>query len=114
MCGLSRFRQRLVFLEDEEHDAGGGSVVLDDDRTLKPGEVQVILLHFRQASEAQVRALRDAARLGLTQQVENILQRPQDPDSRRPGRPTPLSVAAEHGRLEVARLLLEANADNGH
>ena len=77
-------------------------------RTLRPGEVQVVILSFCPASEAQVEALRDAARSGLTSKVEIILHRPQDPDL---GDPAPLFEASEHGQLEVARLLLEAKAD---
>eukprot|EP00439_Symbiodinium_sp_Y106_P020683 s591_g2.t1 len=107
ICGLSRFRQRLVYLDD----SGDGNVVLDDDRTLKTGEVQVVLLSFCQASEAQVTALLDAARLGLTRGAENILQRPQDPDLAVLGHPTPLFFAARHGHVGVTRVLLEANAD---
>ncbi|OLQ14727.1 Enolase 2 [Symbiodinium microadriaticum] len=99
--GLSRFRQRLVFPNDDD-------VVPDDECALRPGEVQVVILSFCPASEAQVKALRDAARRGLTSKVETILHRPQDPDL---GDPAPLFEASEHGQSEVARLLLEAKAD---
>ena len=57
MLGLSRFRQRLVYLGDD--------TILDDDHTLRAGEVQLLRLNFCQASEAQMLALRDAARSGL-------------------------------------------------
>ena len=56
-------------------------------------------------------ALRHAARSGLASEVENLLQRPQDPDSVSAGHPAPLLVASQHGHLEVTRLLLEANAE---
>ncbi|OLQ02736.1 Ankyrin-1 [Symbiodinium microadriaticum] len=102
-CGLSRFRQRLVYLGDD--------AVLADDGILSVGEVQVILLTFCPASQAQVTALRDAAGSGFTSEVENLLQRPQDPDSSSVGHPTPLLAASEQGHIEVTRLLLEANAD---
>ena len=69
---LSRFRQRLVFPDDD--------TVPHDERALRPGEVQVVILSFCQASEAQVEALRDAASSGLTSEVETILHRLQDPD----------------------------------
>eukprot|EP00439_Symbiodinium_sp_Y106_P044784 s4315_g5.t1 len=72
MFGLSRFRQRLVFPDDD--------TVPHDERALRPGEVQVVILSFCQASEAQVEALRDAASSGLTSEVETILHRLQDPD----------------------------------
>eukprot|EP00439_Symbiodinium_sp_Y106_P073248 s74_g13.t1 len=107
MCGLPRFRQRLVFLDDADDDG----MLLDEDRKLRSGEVLVVLLNFCPASDAQVAALGDAARNGLTSEVENILQRPQDPDLACLGHPTPLLEAAEGGHLEVTRLLLEAKAD---
>ncbi|CAE7330933.1 ANK1 [Symbiodinium sp. CCMP2592] len=75
MCGLPRFRQRIAFVGDD--------VVLDDKDTLRPGEVQVVLLGFCQTSEAQVEALLDAAGSGRAAAVESILQRPQDPDVER-------------------------------
>ena len=100
MCGLSRFRQRLVSVDD--------AVDLDDEGPLRPGEVQLVSLSFCQASDAQVPALRDAARGGLSAEVEALLQRPQDPDL---GDPAPLFEASEQSHTEVVRLLLEANAD---
>ena len=100
LSGLSRFRQRLLFLD--------GDVVLDDEHTMRPGEVQVVRLNFCPSSQEQMNALRDAARSGRAAEVQTFLQRPQDPDS---GHPTPLFVASQHGHLEVTRLLLEANAD---
>ena len=62
MCGLPRFRQRLVLLDD----ADDGGMPLDEDLRLISGEVQVVLLNFCPASDAQVAALGDAARNGLT------------------------------------------------
>ena len=102
-CGLPRFRQRLVYLGDDS--------ALADDCILRAGEVQVLLLNFCPAATAQVTALWFAAKHGHTSTVENLLQRPTDPDSACVGRPTPLWVACGRGHLEVARLLLEANAD---
>ena len=72
MCGLSRFRQRLVSL--------GDGAVLDDDYSLRTGDIQVVFLSFCSASNEQVAALRDAAIHGRAAEVETILQRPQDPD----------------------------------
>ena len=100
MCGLSRFRQRLLFPGDD--------VCQDDDHTLRPGEVQVVLLNFCPASDVEAEALRDAARSGLTSVVETVLQRPQDPDL---SDPAPLFEASKHGHLEVVCLLMEAKAD---
>ena len=117
MRGLSRLRQRLVFVDV--------MAVLDDEGPLRPGEVQVIRLSCCQASDTQVTALRDirdAARRGLSAEVEALLQRlccngfaatallqrPQDPDL---GDPAPLFEASEQSHTEVVRLLREANAD---
>ncbi|OLQ10609.1 Sodium-driven chloride bicarbonate exchanger [Symbiodinium microadriaticum] len=100
ISGMTRFRQRLVCLD--------GKVVLEDDGTLRPGEVQVVLLRFCPTSGAHKKALRDAAGRGMSAEVETLLERPQDPDL---GEPTPLFEASKHGQTEVARLLLEANAD---
>jgi len=83
-------------------------VVLDADGTLRPGEVQVVRLSFCPPSDAQVTALRDAARRGVSAEVETFLQRPQDPHL---GDPAPLYEASEHGQTEVVHLVLEANAD---
>ncbi|OLP80346.1 Ankyrin-2 [Symbiodinium microadriaticum] len=83
-------------------------MVLDDDGTPRPGEVQVVLLSFCPPSNDQVTELRDAAGRGMSADVETLLQKPQDPDL---GDPAPLFEASMHGQTEVARLLLEANAD---
>ena len=55
-----------------------------------------------------------AANGGSTAQVEEILQRPQDPNapvSHGLSQETPLGHAAHRGHGEVVRLLLEASAD---
>ena len=101
ICGLSRFRQRLMSL--------GDGAVLDGDHSLRAGEIQVVFfLNFCPASGMQVAQLLDAARSGRTSEMETLLHRPQKPDL---GPATPLGVAAGHGHLQVIRLLLEANAD---
>ena len=120
MCGLSRFRQRLIFLDaqddeknekKEKHDADD-DVVLDDEHTLRPGEAQVVLLSFCESSKAQVEALLDAAESGRAAAVESLLQRPQDPDLCCDwSMLTALFAASKNGHLEVVRLLLQANAD---
>ncbi|CAE7554630.1 MIB1, partial [Symbiodinium necroappetens] len=117
MCGLSRFRQRLIFLdaqddEKNEKDDADDDVVLDDEHTLRPGEAQVVLLSFCQSSKAQVEALLDAAESGRAAAVESLLQRPQDPDLCCDwSMLTALFAASKNGHLEVVRLLLQANAD---
>ena len=87
-----------------------GVLLNDNDKyTLRPGEVQLVLLNFSQTLEVQ--ELQHAAENGWTSRVESILQRPPDPDLNL-GRP-PLYAASAQGHLdlEVVRLLLEANAD---
>ena len=102
--------------EDEEEEEENNVDVLHDEHTLRPGQVQVVLLSFCHASEDEVQALLDASGSGRAAEVESILQRPLEPDlecfdhPRWPGGATPLYIAAEHGHLQVARLLLEANA----
>ena len=77
LCGQTRFRQRLVFLD---------GAALDDESILRPGEVQLVLLSFISASDAQIKELQHFAETGRTSDVEHILQRPQDPEL---GHPTP-------------------------
>eukprot|EP00439_Symbiodinium_sp_Y106_P008698 s591_g1.t1 len=104
--GALEFRQRLVSL--------GDGAVLDDDYSLRTGDIQVVFLSFCSASNEQVAALRDAAIHGRAAEVETILQRPQDPDlvlAHDRHQIPPLMLAAGHGQLEVTRLLLEAKAD---
>ncbi|CAE7357526.1 Ankrd17 [Symbiodinium sp. CCMP2592] len=113
---LSRFRQRLV------HDGRS----LDDECAAVdlPDDLQLVLLSFSEASEEQALELITAAGHGNVASVEEILQRPQDPnrlvpDAAFPRLPhrsqTALACAACMGHREVVRLLLEASADKeGH
>ncbi|CAE7229382.1 Ank3 [Symbiodinium sp. KB8] len=108
ICGVSRFRQRLVCLD--------GKMVLDDDGTLRHGEVQLVLLSFCPPSNDQV--TRDAAGRGMSAEVEGqlevarfLLEANADTDTAMQDGCTPLCIAAQEGQLEVARLLLETNAD---
>ncbi|CAE7223467.1 ANK1 [Symbiodinium natans] len=102
LCGVPRFRQRLV--QD--------GIVLNDDSLLStPGDVQLVLLPYTSIdSEGLIQAVRQ----GNLKQVEEMLQRPQDPnlDRRVHGVHdlTPLQVASGNGSLGLVRLLLEAEA----
>eukprot|EP00439_Symbiodinium_sp_Y106_P033859 s399_g4.t1 len=100
-CGLPRFRQRLLH--------GGRN--LDDSVALdSPLDLQLVLLSLIDASDFQQGELEDVISEGSAAQVEAILQRPQDPGSCE-GRNMPLCKAAAGGHLEIARLLVEAEAE---
>ncbi|CAE7314384.1 ANK1, partial [Symbiodinium necroappetens] len=99
LCGLPRFRQRLILSD---------GTLLDDNDALVTAEAQLVLLAFCQTTEVEEAGLKYAAGKGETEMMENLLQRPQDPDL---GYPRPLWLACGFGHLEAARLLLEAEAD---
>ena len=86
-------------------------------------DLQLIVLPcFIDATDRQVKDLVSAAREGLVSAVEEMLQRPQDPDQRTfvlenmvnelSCYQTPLGAACSHGHAEVARLLLFAGASH--
>ena len=105
---LTRFRQRLL------HEGN----TLDDHDTVVdlPAGLQLVLLPFADASEEQEQELISAADLGQVSFLEEILQRPQNPNKLVRGHGgalrTALGVAADRGHTEIVRLLLEASADN--
>eukprot|EP00439_Symbiodinium_sp_Y106_P005467 s2244_g1.t1 len=101
-CGLPRFRQRLL-LQD-------GTVLAESSGLNGALELQLVLLDFAETSIDQAMELQSAARRNRIPKVEDLLQRPQDPDQT-DGHRTPLVNAAFHGNTEVLRLLLEAEAD---
>ena len=105
--GQSRFRQRLLLLD--------GHMLSDDFVLTRPTDVQLIVQQFAASSEEQIHNLRDAALGNDIQAMEQLLQRPQDPDlevgGRPPARPPALHYACGEGHVEAAHLLLEANAD---
>ncbi|CAE7871849.1 Ankyrin repeat and KH domain-containing protein mask [Symbiodinium microadriaticum] len=128
LTGVPRFRQRI--LKD--------SAILEDAARLDgPADLQLLQLPFCSTSYKQVIELHEAVENGNVSVVEDILQRPQNPelqledgsdwDSDEDGsvlddyRHAPLTVASRAGRTEIAEMLLEAGADqdglfelNGH
>ena len=74
-CGQSRFKQLLLLLLLLD-----GHMLSDDFAFRGPADVQLILQHFQDSSEEQIRHLRDAARCNDIQAMEQVLLRPQDPD----------------------------------
>ncbi|CAE7444214.1 ANKRD50 [Symbiodinium natans] len=102
LCGLARFRQRLL--------EPNGSILSDDATLHGPVDLQLILLPFTPSSQEQVQELCQAARRNDTQTLARLLQRPQDPNLLWK-RSAPLYSAANCNSLDAARLLLEAKAD---
>ncbi|CAE7473789.1 ANK1 [Symbiodinium natans] len=101
ICGLPRFRQRLL---------GDGISLADDVELESPMDLQLVLLHFSCASLEQADELQSAAKHNFVSKVEEVLYRPQDPDLRGIAGESALYIASERGHLEVVRLLLEAGA----
>ena len=107
LCGVSRFRQRLLLrgetLADEAQLASSPSGALD---------VQLVLLPFVSTSVWEVHDLTSRVATGSERQVEEILLRPQDPNLLDIwGNMTPLIAASLRNQPRMARLLLEAGAD---
>ena len=123
ICGVTRFRQRLL----DKHDTLDDMLKLDS-----PGDLQLVLLPFRNATDdasiQQYQKLAEAAHRGDPHLVEELLQLPLHPDrmciqhieshgKRRriaPSKPLhrkpPLFWACNRGSPEVVCLLLEAGA----
>ncbi|CAE7296544.1 Ankrd17 [Symbiodinium sp. CCMP2592] len=109
--GLPRFRQRLLC---------NGSSLDDDARLVAPVDLQIVLLPFCHSAQEQVEELIDLAKRGSLLQVEEVLQRPQDPNLAVPNAcwflqspcdsANPLLAAVENGDVPMVSLLLEARA----
>jgi len=103
--GVTRFRQRL-FLE-------GDAVEIPDDDVITPvpEKLQLVVLEFCPPDVAEDEQLMVAARDNDTVGLEQLLKRPQNPNTRDPEGMPPLHHAAEDGHVEPMRLLLEAGAE---
>eukprot|EP00439_Symbiodinium_sp_Y106_P010301 s6582_g1.t1 len=101
-CGVPRFRQRLLSQQ---------SILADHDSLDLPLHVQLVLLPFCSASWEQQRELILAARNGAATVVEQLLQRPQDPNLMDCFGESALTEAARANNMSIASLLLEAKAD---
>ena len=102
LCGQPRFRQRLLLPD--------GQILSDDAVLTTPVDVQLILLPLAHSTEEQLHGLCNAVVQEDLPTLEQLLDRPQDPNCEMTGA-SPLSLAARHGRVAAARLLLEACAD---
>ena len=104
--GISRFRQRIL---------AEGRELRDSDTLSLPMELELVLLFFCPADEAQCRELYAAVAQDSVERLEEALARPQDPDATsglvQPGNRTALHYAAVCGSAGCMNLLLEAGAD---
>eukprot|EP00438_Fugacium_kawagutii_P033111 Skav219662 [mRNA] locus=scaffold1257:224834:230605:+ [translate_table: standard] len=109
ITGISRFHQRL-FLED------GSEIVAEEELSLTPQTVQLVVLQYQTPNIAQEERLIAACRQGDVPSLEACLEEPQDPNL-----PFDFSdawkgfcaihVVAARGSLQCLHLLLEAGAD---
>ena len=104
LCGLPRFRQRLLHNNTLEDDMFLASLP-------SPPDLQLVLLPFADASAEQAKELIASAESGSVPQLEMMLQRPQDPDAKGNWNSSALGEAAHGGHLCAVELLLEALAD---
>ncbi|CAE7853601.1 ANK1, partial [Symbiodinium necroappetens] len=86
LCKVPRFRQRLL------HQG----VALDDKERLElPTDVHLVMLPFASATEEQRDELVNAVEQNRLPQIEEILQRPQDPSLTDTLGRTPLGMASD-------------------
>ena len=118
LSGIPRFRQRLL---------NDGAVLEDAAQLDGPADLQLLLLPFCSTTYEQVIELHEAVANGKVSVLEQILQRPQNPDLQLEDgsdwdrdeegihfniyRHAPLTVASGAGATELVQLLLEAGAD---
>ena len=94
LCGLPRFRQRLLCERDP----------VDDHASLHvPMDVQLILLPFAEATLEQRNEMTSAASWADPVWMEELLQRPQDPSLPDFGQRIPLHMACHYGHMRLDR-----------
>ena len=105
--GQSRFRQRLF------HD---GSQVNDHEILTPPMDLQLVILDILTSDQQDdtPRRLIDACWRNHWEELESLLQAPQDPNTCRDDGEAALYIAANEGHVECVKLLLEAMADVHH
>ena len=101
VIGQTRFKQRLLV---------EGQMLVDDALLDGPLDAQLVLLPFQVSCQDQIQQLQQSARDNATSAMEQLRQRPQDPDLEHGGW-VALHSACYHGCAGAVRLLLEANAD---
>ena len=100
LIGQPRFKQRLV--------RSDGQMLADDVVLQGPMDLQLILRPFEASSQDQIWQLRLAGCHNNIPALEQLLQRPQDPDLKDADAWVALHFACSHGCVEA---VLEANAD---
>jgi ankyrin repeat protein len=101
--GCSRFRQRIL--------NGNAGELFDDQEICAPVDLQLVILDFWPFEEHEDAKFVSACEQNELAQLEEILQRPQNPDARdRDGWPA-LHFAAQVGTASCMELLLESRSD---
>ncbi|CAE7210061.1 ANK1, partial [Symbiodinium pilosum] len=84
-----------------------GSNLHDAAKLDAPMDVELVLLGFSDASQAEADELSAAVKLGALSEVETQLALPQDPNLTNTDGDRPLVLACQEGHVEAVRLLLE-------
>ena len=102
--GISRFKQRL-FVEDGLHQ-------IEDDEVLDPAplKIQLVVLEFWPPDDEEILNFISASRENNLVALEQLLQRPRNPNEANNDGKTPLFYAAEQRHIQLVELLLEAGA----
>ena len=94
LCGQTRFKQRLLV---------DGRILSDDALLEGPLEAQLIVLPFEASSQDKISQLAHAARDNHLQEMEQLLQRPQDPNLHPSKRLPALHCACGRGNIGAVR-----------
>ena len=102
--GISRFTQRC-FVED-------GSREIQDDEVLDPAplKIHLVVLEFWPPDDEETEKMISASRDNDLVALEELLQRPRNPNVANKDGKTPMFRAAEQGHVQLMELLLEAGA----
>eukprot|EP00439_Symbiodinium_sp_Y106_P050617 s481_g6.t1 len=89
-----------------------GDVLKDDASLESVSKLQLVLLPYIKAGQKEVDKFVEVAAKGQVDEVERMLQLPQNPDKvEKSGVATPLLEACRLGHVDMVRLLLEAGAN---
>jgi ankyrin repeat protein len=117
-CGFQDLAKHLIDRHPQHVNSNGGSLVTPIVAALAGGYFQLSQLLFERGADVDVRGHNEHTSLWVVSQrghleiAQWLLSRSADPNSRsKEGRWTPLHSAAYGGQPEVARILLQHNAD---